>query len=62
MIKTLEPVTHDALAQPFAAGAAADPWFHVRIGTHTTADGMVMPLGGGGFRVAARRVLTDERG
>ncbi len=53
MIQTLEAVTHDALAQPFAADAARDPWFHVRLGTHTTGDGIVTPLRTGGFRVAA---------
>jgi hypothetical protein len=47
-----EALTRDVLATAFAARHPTDPWFHVRIGPHVTADGVVTPLAGGGIRVA----------
>jgi hypothetical protein len=47
-----EALTRDALAPVFAARHPTDPWFHVRIGPHVTADGAVRPLDAGGIRVA----------
>jgi hypothetical protein len=52
MIEAPEALTREALTRAFAADGATDPWFHVRIGTYVSADGVVTPLAGGGVRVA----------
>jgi hypothetical protein len=56
MIPLTEALTRDALVPAFAAHEPKDPWFHVRIGAHVTADGVVTPLAGGGIRVAPAAV------
>lgn len=51
MIAAADDVLVDAIADPFAAANPSDPWFHVRMQTYASDDGVVARLPNGGFRL-----------
>jgi hypothetical protein len=52
MVTTVDALTVNALARPFAAATPTDPWFHIRMGSYASTDGRVTPVAGGGLHVA----------